>query len=158
MFPETFVERWVSKLTKPDEVVFDPFCGRGTTPFQALLMGRRALASDINPVAYCITKAKTNSPPAQVVRRRITQLENGFSRRTWEGMRRQMPEFFQHAYTRITLQQLLYLRASLRWEDNDADGMIAALTLGALHGESKKSSSYLSNQMPRTISTKPACD
>ena len=34
--------------------------------------------------------------------------------------------------------------------------MIAALVLGSLHGESEKSCSYLSNQMPRTISTKPA--
>ena len=33
--------------------------------------------------------------------------------------------------------------------------MIAALILGSLHGESEKSSSYFSNQMPRTISTKP---
>jgi hypothetical protein len=33
--------------------------------------------------------------------------------------------------------------------------MLAALVLGALHGESKRSTAYLSNQMPRTISTKP---
>ena len=33
--------------------------------------------------------------------------------------------------------------------------MIAAIVLGTLHGESNKSPSYLSNQMPRTISTKP---
>ena len=34
--------------------------------------------------------------------------------------------------------------------------MIAALTLGSLHGEAGVNSPYLSNQMPRTISTKPA--
>ena len=34
--------------------------------------------------------------------------------------------------------------------------MIAALALAALHGESEKSPSYLSAQMPRAISTKPA--
>jgi hypothetical protein len=33
--------------------------------------------------------------------------------------------------------------------------MLAALVLGSLHGECDKSSAYLSNQMPRTISTKP---
>jgi hypothetical protein len=33
--------------------------------------------------------------------------------------------------------------------------MVAALVLGSLHGESDKSQSYFSNQMPRTISTKP---
>ena len=33
--------------------------------------------------------------------------------------------------------------------------MIAALALGALHGDDVESDNYLSNQMPRTISTKP---
>jgi hypothetical protein len=33
--------------------------------------------------------------------------------------------------------------------------MVAAIMLGILHGESNRSPSYLSNQMPRTISTKP---
>ena len=155
-FPESFVEKWVDRLTKRNDVVLDPFCGRGTTPFQSLLMGRKSLASDINPVAYCVSKAKTNAPSAAAVRRRITELENGFSHRTWEGQRRQTPEFFHFAYSQGTLRQLLYLRSSLRWEKSNTDCMIAGLILGALHGETQKSSSYLSNQMPRTISTKPA--
>jgi hypothetical protein len=156
MFPETFVETWIDRLTKRGTVVLDPFCGRGTTPFQALLMGRRAVASDINPVAYCITKAKTNAPAAKTVRRRVTELEKEYSPRSWEPHRRRMPEFFHHAYAKETLRQLLYLREHLDWEHNDADCMITALVLGSLHGETEKSSSYLSNQMPRTISTKPA--
>jgi hypothetical protein len=119
-------------------------------------MGRDALACDINPVAYCVTKAKTNAPAARTVRRRITELEKHFDNRAWESARRKMPEFFHYAYARQTLRQLLYLRSSLRWEESDTDCMIAAMVLGSLHGESQKSSSYLSNQMPRTISTKPA--
>lgn len=62
MFPESFPERWIEELTEPGDVVLDPFCGRGTTPFQALLMGRHAIASDINPVAYCVTRAKLRAP------------------------------------------------------------------------------------------------
>jgi len=156
MFPETFVETWIERLTKPGTLVLDPFCGRGTTPFQALVMGRNAIASDINPVAYCITKAKTNAPLAKSVRRRITELEKRYSSRSWESQRRRLPEFFHHAYRKNTLRQLLYLRDQLDWVNNDVDCMIAALILGSLHGETEKSRSYLSNQMPRTISTKPA--
>lgn len=156
MFPETFAEKWIDELARPDDVVLDPFCGRGTAPFQALLMGRGALACDINPVAFCVTRAKTNAPAARLVRRRITELEKRFDPRAWEGQRRRMPEFFQHAYSRQTLRQLLYLRSSLCWEKSDTDCMVAALVLGSLHGETLKSSTYLSNQMPRTISTKPA--
>jgi hypothetical protein len=156
MFPEAFVEKWLQRLTKRGSLVLDPFCGRGTTPFQALLMGRQAIASDINPVAYCITKAKINTPTAKAVRQRLSGLEKGYVFRSWEPQRRKQPEFFHFAYTKETLRQLLYLRQQLNWERSDTDCMIAALILGALHGETEKSKSYLSNQMPRTISTKPA--
>ncbi len=42
----------------------------------------------------------------------------------------------------------------LDWRESRVDNMISALTLGSLHGEAT-SQRYLSNQMPRTISTKP---
>lgn len=155
MFPESFAEKWIDRLTKRNDVVLDPFCGRGTTPFQAMMMGRRALACDINPVAYCVTRAKTNAPRAATLRRRIAQLESAFFVRRWEPARRSLPQFFQMAYCRTTLRQLLYLRANLQWRTSKTDCMLAALILGSLHGESERSGAYLSNQMPRTISTKP---
>ena len=156
MFPEAFVEKWVGEITKPGDVILDPFCGRGTTPFQSLLMEREALASDVNPVAYCVTKAKTNAPLASSVRKRITDLEKQFDYQSWEGQRQKLPEFFHFAYHPHTLRQLLFIRSRLKWEKSATDCMIAVLILGSLHGESQKSKSYLSNQMPRTISTKPA--
>ena len=155
MFPESFVETWVERLTKPSQVVLDPFCGRGTTPFQSLLMGRRAIGCDVNPVAYCISRAKTRRISAAAVRRRVTQLESQFNPDEWEASRRRLPEFFRVAFSPLTLRQVLFLRQHLEWRRNPSDCMIAALLLGCLHGESNKSPSYLSNQMPRTISTKP---
>ena len=156
MFPETFAETWIERVTKPNEVVLDPFCGRGTTPFQALLMGRGAIGVDVNPVAYCVTGAKTCPPSLPSLRRRLTVLEKAFHWRAWEGVRRQLPEFFSYAFTGHVSRQLLYLRQRLQWERSPSDCMIAALVLGSLHGESLRSARYLSNQMPHTISTKPA--
>ncbi len=155
MFPESFAEKWIDQLTKPNDVVLDPFSGRGTTAFQALLMGRRAVASDINDVAYCLTKAKTSAPILSSLRRRITQLESNFDGRQWQHVTSKSDVFFKTAYENRTLQQLLYLRQELQWRRSRVDTMLAALVLGSLHGESDKSSAYLSNQMPRTISTKP---
>ncbi len=63
MFPESFAERWIKRLTKPGETVLDPFSGRGTTALTALLCGRNAISSDVNDVAICLTKAKTSPPP-----------------------------------------------------------------------------------------------
>ncbi len=155
MFPESFVETWLERLTKPGDHILDPFCGRGTTPFQALMMDRKAIACDVNPVAYCVTRAKTNIPAIAAVKRRITILQQQFQPRDWEKERRSLPKFFRRAYSPSTLRQILYLRRNLVWRRTKTDCMIAALLLGSLHGESNKSPSYLSNQMPHTISTKP---
>ncbi|MFO0797092.1 MAG: DNA methyltransferase [Gemmataceae bacterium] len=155
MFPESFAETWIERLSEPGDVIFDPFSGRGTTAFQSLLMGRGCLACDVNDVAYCVTKAKVNAPSQTAVIRRLNALEAGYVRGDWLRAARGMPEFFQHCYSRRTLAQILYLRDTLDWRNGKTDCMIAALVLGVLHGETHKSPSYLSNQMPRTISTKP---
>lgn len=161
MFPEAFVDHWVSRLSAPGDLVADPFSGRGTTAFQSLLLGRAALAGDVNPVAYVLSRAKTNSPTAAAVLARLDELEASYlARRAPRGKAAlydagASTEFFQLAFAPSTLREIRFLRASLTPLDSDIDCMIAALVLGALHGESS-SPRYLSNQMPRTISTKPA--
>ena len=156
MFPETFAETWIGKLSRQGDYVFDPFSGRGTTAFQSLLMGRSTVACDVNDVAYCVTKAKVQAPTFLSISKRLSSLEGGYDLRSWRHEAERTPEFFKYAYSKRTLGQILYLRKELNWKANKTDCMIAALMLGALHGETQKSHSYLSNQMPRTISTKPA--
>lgn len=155
MFPESFAQGWIAELTSKGDIVLDPFCGRGTTPFCAIEMGRRAIACDVNDVAICLTRAKTDAPTLAVVRRRISQLESSFDARQWRHEAEALPEFFAHAYSRGVLQRLVFLRNRLDWRKSRVDAMIAALGLGSLHGEADRSKSYFSNQMPRTISTKP---
>lgn len=156
MFPEAFAERWIDRLTRPGHVVLDPFCGRGTAPFQALLMGRSAIGFDVNPVAYCLTRAKTNAPSLEDALARVEELRREHEIAGVVTRPEARSEFFDHAFHPDTLQQLLFIRDRLNWKGSDIDCMIAAIALGALHGESTKSPSYFSNQMPRTISTKPA--
>jgi len=42
----------------PGSVVLDPMCGSGTTPVEAILLGCRAVAMDINPLSLLMTRAK----------------------------------------------------------------------------------------------------
>ena len=151
MFPEGFVERHVTAHTVEDDYVFDPFSGRGTTVFQSLLLGRRAAGVDINPVAACISSAKARAPSLIAVLRRIYELEETFE----GGAAIDIGEFFELCFHPETLVQVMYLRATLNWKSDQVDCFIAAMSLGALHGESHRSSMYFSNRMPRTISTKP---
>ncbi len=154
MFPETFVAEHLA-ASPHDGVVFDPFCGRGTTVFQALLQGREAAGCDLNPVAVCISGAKCDPPELPEVRMRLDNLRQGFLEPedgAWQG---KLGPFFDLCFHRDTLLQIRYLRSVLNWRDSRNDRFIAALCLGALHGESHRSPNYFSNRMPRTISTKP---
>ena len=115
-------------------------------------MGREAAATDTNEVAYCVTRAKTNAPSLSVLRGRISRLEGQFAQS--ERSSGTLPKFFSHAFSARTLAQLRFLRSRLAWRRSNVDAMIAALVVGVLHGD-LSSGRYLSNQMPRTVSTKP---
>lgn len=151
MFPESFVEKQLV-YSKPNDLVYDPFSGRGTTAFQSLLSSRRAICSDISPVAVCISRAKVQAPPQAEVHARLAQLRNEFERIDDPA---HDDSFYNACYSRHTLFQLTYLRHRLDWRQDPRDCFIATLVLGRLHGESHRSSRYFSNRMPRTIATKP---
>lgn len=152
MFPESFADKHLC-LADPSAVVLDPFSGRGTTVFQALLTGRIALGVDVNPVAVCVSRAKASPPTAAEVRSRIDELECAFEPAT-SGLLED--EFFRACFARRTLQQILWLREQLQWRTDRVDCFIAAMAAGCLHGESHRSARVFSNRMPRTIATKPA--
>lgn len=46
-------------LSLRGETVWDPFAGSGTTALESLLLGRRAISSDVNPLSKLIGRAKT---------------------------------------------------------------------------------------------------
>jgi hypothetical protein len=60
MVPEV-VNRLITALSKPKDIVFDPFCGSGTTMLVSMLSGRRGVGTEINPLAVKICQVKTTS-------------------------------------------------------------------------------------------------
>ncbi len=155
MFPEAFVEKHLA-ASRFSGVVFDPFCGRGTTVFEALLNGRQAAGCDLSPVAVCITGAKCDPPAREEICFRLDELESSLSIPSPPFLSDEMVKFFAACFHADTYGEVRFLRASLDWRNSRVDRFIAALCLGALHGESHRSPNYFSNRMPRTISTKPA--
>jgi hypothetical protein len=117
-------------------------------------MDRIGVGWDINPVAACLNMAKLRAPAPATVRKKINELRDGYNPDDWLHQATEMDEFFRRAFDLDVLARLLYLRSVLKWRDRRSDAFISALILGALHGDIK-SQKYLSNQMPRTISTKP---
>jgi hypothetical protein len=157
MFPESFARDSILKYTLAGELVLDPFSGRGTTLLEALLNDRDAIASDINPVAYCVSAAKAETPSLPRIIGALNQLQTSFtfSSRRIEREITELPTFFRRAFHPETLRTLVFLRSALQWRRLRTHRFITALILGHLHGECNRSPHYLSNQMPHSISTKP---
>jgi hypothetical protein len=65
--PRFFIER----LTRPGEVVYDPFMGRGTTLIEAGLLGRVPHGNDINPLSILIVKPRLQPPALSDVAARL---------------------------------------------------------------------------------------
>lgn len=66
-FKAQLPEFFIARLTRPGDVVFDPFMGRGTTPVQAALMGRHAFGNDINPLSTLLTRPRLRPISAPAV-------------------------------------------------------------------------------------------
>lgn len=66
-FKAQLPEFFISRLTNPSDVVFDPFMGRGTTPVQAALMGRQSFGNDINPLSTLLTRPRLRPISLQAV-------------------------------------------------------------------------------------------
>jgi hypothetical protein len=99
--PAFFIER----LTLPGDGVLDPFMGRGTTPVQAALMGRRPFGSDINPLSVLLTRPRLAPPTLQEVAAALMRV-------AWERPG-EMPEALLAFYHPDTLRRICALRAWL---------------------------------------------
>jgi DNA modification methylase len=58
MHPST-AGRLVRAIARDGATVFDPFCGSGTVLVEAAIAGRRAIGTDINPLAVRLARLKT---------------------------------------------------------------------------------------------------
>lgn len=63
-FPVSLVQRLVLSMTQPDDLVFDPFMGVGTTAVSAIINGRRAAGADVVQEYYDIAVDRVNKARA----------------------------------------------------------------------------------------------
>lgn len=66
MIPQ-IARRIIENFGKKSKVLFDPYCGTGTTLVEANLKGINAIGTDINPLARLIASAKTTKIDVQVL-------------------------------------------------------------------------------------------
>ena len=149
MFPQSFIHDAVINLTKPEETVLDPFCGRGNGPFAATVLGRSALGIDVNPIAWLFAAAKLQ--PAETPELVTTRLvEIGKARRPSD--RRSHNRFETMAWAPAVRALLKAARRELDWRESTVDRTLMAFI--TLHVQDKLGCG-LSNVMSPTIAFSP---
>jgi hypothetical protein len=157
MFPLEFPMRRIrqERASGRSPVVFDLFCGRGTTLYAAREAGLECIGIDVSPVAVAIARAKLASTTLSSVMALTEKLLTNTV-----GVHVPDSEFWTLAYNPNTLNDIARLRQGLlAARDTGAARLLRALVLGGLHGPlamNVHKSGYFSNQMPRTYSCKPA--
>jgi len=68
--PRFFIEL----VTEEEDVVYDPFCGRGTTAIEAALLGRNIIANDINPLSKILAYPRLFIPTISELERRLSNI------------------------------------------------------------------------------------
>lgn len=160
MFPAKVAHQFIQQYSRPGEVVLDPFSGRGTTPLQARVEGRRAIANDLSPLAYVLSHAKTDPPTWDEANALIDDLEKTFVATRARDL--DVSPDIRMLYHDNTLAQLCFIRERLlarkitTW--SRAEFMVAGSLAGIMHGGWRRdgSSQYLSISMPNTFSMSPA--
>lgn len=65
---------FITRLTEPGELVYDPFGGRGTTALEAALLGRKAASNDVNPLSGMLLGPRLDPPSQEAVMERLGQI------------------------------------------------------------------------------------
>jgi hypothetical protein len=118
---------FISRLTEAGDAVYDPFMGRGTTPLQAALQGRRPLGSDVNPLSPLLVAPRFAPPSLAAIAARLDEIEWSLG----EIERDDLLAFYHPE----TLRRICALRRTLR-ERDPVDDWIRMVALNRLTGHS----------------------
>jgi hypothetical protein len=99
--PRFFIER----LTAKNDIVYDPFSGRGTTMLEAALLGRNVIANDVNPLSRILSLPRLSIPALEEIESRLTSI------RYTDSHRSEIP--LSMFYHKKTLSEILSLRKYL---------------------------------------------
>jgi len=132
-FKAQLPELFISLLSNPGAVVFDPFSGRGTTAIQTALMDRIPIANDINPLSRMLTEPRLEVPELSSISARLNEYR--FDRDLTSDVDLSM---FYHQDTLTALLNLRHELSTRREEGREdaADRWIRMVATNRLSGHS----------------------
>ena len=120
---------FIERFSKPGDVVFDPFMGRGTTPLEASLRGRIAAGADANPLCEMLAAPRLDPPTFEEIAAWLEGLD-------WNQPAETPSELLAFFHPE-TLQKLGTLRAAfMRRPLDKTESWIRMVALNRLTGHS----------------------
>jgi hypothetical protein len=125
---------FIDLLTNPDDVVYDPFSGRGTTMLEASLLQRKVIANDANPLSEMLSHPRLFPPNPELLIQRLDELPIDPSAEPDTDL-----SMFFHKKTEAEVVSLKnYLEQRLNaGEEDDLDRWIRMVATNRLTGHSK---------------------
>lgn len=132
-FKPQLPEFFISRLTGVGDTVYDPFMGRGTTPLQAALMGRRALGNDINPLSRMLIRPRLTPPRLDAIAARLKQISWSFSGKLNSEL---LVFFHERTLTHIHALREWFLDREAQNQFDNIDDWIRMVAVNRLTGHS----------------------
>lgn len=132
-FKPQLPEYFLSRYSKPGDLVLDPFSGRGTTAVESALLGRIPISNDINPISKILTEPRLTPP-------KITEIQNRLSTIPTDTAEAEID--LSMFYEKRTEREIISLRNYLaaRKEEKKEDGIdkwIRMVATNRLSGHSR---------------------
>ena len=101
-FKPQLAEFFIKRLSEKDDVVYDPFMGRGTTLLEAFLLERIPKGNDINPLSKALISPRLNPPNIDAIQDRLEQIDLSESVEVYDDLK--------HFFHEDTLREIISLK------------------------------------------------
>ena len=145
--PRYFIERF----SREGDVIYDPFMGRGTTVLESVLLKRRGIGNDINPLSVILTQGRLPIPDKDSLEARLRAIPLRKNRKAEIDL-----SMFYHRHTEgelVSLKRYLQLRNE-RGEEDAIDRWIRMVATNRLTGHSPGFFSVYT--LPPNLATSPS--
>ena len=124
---------FIKILSTPDDLVYDPFAGRGTTAIEAAILNRNVVSNDINPLSSILTKPRLHIPDIQKLEKKLDEIKMNEEAKADIDL-----SMFYHFKTEaeiVSLREYLRKRKKSKEED-EIDAWIRMIATNRLTGHS----------------------
>jgi hypothetical protein len=113
MIPQV-ARKLIIRYSEEGELLWDPFCGSGTTLVESMLMSRRSLGTDLNPFAIFLSKVKTTPINSSILRKTGRTIIDRVMTLDDSAIEADIPEmhnidFWFKQYVKVDLAKILHI-------------------------------------------------